>query len=415
MNCLRNRHNRALRAATTLAVAALVSLAPLSGSAETDDTLPTTTAELAAEVGIESGIAPLPDLPSDDAPIGVASDAPASVASLVFGDTGFDAPSAERDAAPLADVALENPPSTSRLAATLFLGAGLVLAGGWFVQRRKGNLVTGAIRHVQSYKLGARQQVSLVQVDGRRLLLGVTADGVVLLGDMTDAGPLTPGVLPAAPVALAEVRESDSIRTPRAESALRAVATVTNKDTQRATTAPPQGVAHADATVDDDDVAQQWFNDGDEGRLETAEVDAHPHAFSVSGLEDGERGDVDASWSEAFADAMRTATAGASPPAQTTRAHDSRQAPTTSTAGDQGSFGLKAAQPMTSYPPPSRFARTSSATPTAAPLSASMTPPTRATSALRVGTRGPTDSDRSRERDGVLARLETLRSRGATR
>jgi flagellar biogenesis protein FliO len=76
--------------------------------------------------------------------------------------------------------------STTRAAAVLFLGAGLVAAVGFVLQRRRngGSPAANPIRHLQSIRLGARQQVTLVEIDGRRLLLGVSDKDIRLLGDL---------------------------------------------------------------------------------------------------------------------------------------------------------------------------------------------------------------------------------------
>lgn len=76
--------------------------------------------------------------------------------------------------------------STTRAAAVLFLGAGLVAAVGFALQRRRNgtNASANPIRHLQSIRLGARQQVTLVEIDGRRLLLGVSDKDIRLLGDL---------------------------------------------------------------------------------------------------------------------------------------------------------------------------------------------------------------------------------------
>jgi len=69
----------------------------------------------------------------------------------------------------------------------LFLGAGLVLFAGWLMVRkqRRGGAEDGQmLRHVQTLRLGAKQHVSIVEVDGKSLLLGVTDHRVEVLSEL---------------------------------------------------------------------------------------------------------------------------------------------------------------------------------------------------------------------------------------
>jgi flagellar biosynthetic protein FliO len=63
--------------------------------------------------------------------------------------------------------------------------AGFLLAvlGAWALwMRRGGGLEAGdAIRVVTSRPLGAKQRITLIEVDGERLLLGVTGEHVALV------------------------------------------------------------------------------------------------------------------------------------------------------------------------------------------------------------------------------------------
>jgi flagellar biogenesis protein FliO len=62
------------------------------------------------------------------------------------------------------------------------LGALLALAGAWALWTRRAAGRTGdAIRVVTSRYLGAKQLVTLIEVDGERLLLGVAGDRVSLV------------------------------------------------------------------------------------------------------------------------------------------------------------------------------------------------------------------------------------------
>jgi flagellar biogenesis protein FliO len=61
-------------------------------------------------------------------------------------------------------------------------GAALVLAGAWMLHSRRGHLPGGdAIRLVTSRYLGGKRFLTLVEVDGERLLLGLAGDQVSLV------------------------------------------------------------------------------------------------------------------------------------------------------------------------------------------------------------------------------------------
>lgn len=69
--------------------------------------------------------------------------------------------------------------------------AGLLLAGlgAWSLWLGRGGAAGAgdAIRVVTTRALGAKQRLTLVEVDGERLLLGVTADGVALVARLGPA------------------------------------------------------------------------------------------------------------------------------------------------------------------------------------------------------------------------------------
>jgi flagellar biogenesis protein FliO len=77
-------------------------------------------------------------------------------------------------------------------------GAILAVVGLWGVWlRRTGGGVAGdAIRIVTTRHLGAKQLVTLIEVDGERLLLGVAGDRVSLVARLGEGRPLA---VPAAP------------------------------------------------------------------------------------------------------------------------------------------------------------------------------------------------------------------------
>lgn len=103
---------------------------------------------------------------------------------------------------------------SSILAVILSLGLVLGLAWGaiWLLKKvqdrqlglDKNNPGRGDIRFVRSLPLGQRERVALIELDGERMLLGVTAGGISLLArwpeqaamptgfDKTGANPGTP-------------------------------------------------------------------------------------------------------------------------------------------------------------------------------------------------------------------------------
>jgi flagellar protein FliO/FliZ len=74
-------------------------------------------------------------------------------------------------------------------------GAVLALAGLWSLWLRR-TVSTGradAIRVVTSRHLGTKQLVTLIEVDGERLLLGVTGENVSLVARLGGEQPVTRG------------------------------------------------------------------------------------------------------------------------------------------------------------------------------------------------------------------------------
>jgi flagellar biogenesis protein FliO len=78
--------------------------------------------------------------------------------------------------------------------------AGILLAvlGTWSLWlRRTGASAPGdAIRVVTSRQLGAKQHLTLIEVDGERLLLGVTGENVALVARLGGERPATTEVRP---------------------------------------------------------------------------------------------------------------------------------------------------------------------------------------------------------------------------
>jgi flagellar biogenesis protein FliO len=66
------------------------------------------------------------------------------------------------------------------------LGAALVLAGVALLQRRRGLAARGeAIQLVASRYLGGKRFLTIVEVDGQRLLLGLSGDQVSLVARLS--------------------------------------------------------------------------------------------------------------------------------------------------------------------------------------------------------------------------------------
>lgn len=71
----------------------------------------------------------------------------------------------------------------------LFFGAAVVLVLGWLIQRYRNYLLPSSMqvmRHVQTMKIGSRHYVSLIEVENRRLLIGVSDGSVKLLADLRE-------------------------------------------------------------------------------------------------------------------------------------------------------------------------------------------------------------------------------------
>ena len=80
-------------------------------------------------------------------------------------------------------------------------GAMLALVGLWALWlRRAATRSTGdAIRIVTTRHLGAKQLVTLIEVDGERLLLGVAGDRVSLVARLGEGRPLAAPAAPSDP------------------------------------------------------------------------------------------------------------------------------------------------------------------------------------------------------------------------
>jgi flagellar protein FliO/FliZ len=77
----------------------------------------------------------------------------------------------------------------------------LIFAAGWLSRRLQARTQPGGrrIRCVESFAVGARERVLLVDADGKRLLLGVGPGGMRTLHVYEGAAPAPADLPPAAP------------------------------------------------------------------------------------------------------------------------------------------------------------------------------------------------------------------------
>lgn len=283
------------------------------------------------------------------------------------------------------------PPTTppARLGGVLFLGAGFVAAIGFVLQRRRKLGVGGnaPIRHLQSVRLGARQQVTLVEIDGRRLLLGVSDKDIRLLGD------LAASVEKSAGLELHDVLAAvDNTPTPQALPA--------------APTSEPSIDLDTGERVELSAAARSTFTDPLEAAAPKAPASDAP------------------AWDDAFAQALDAAAPIVEDPLDAwSNTRDEVQLQTMQPPA--------ASQEERVYPPPRRFARVVGTPddPQGNPsLAAPDEPwtPSRRTSlladlapeeqrSLRAGGEPRLDSNLSSERAGVMAGLASLRTRSIAR
>jgi flagellar protein FliO/FliZ len=69
---------------------------------------------------------------------------------------------------------------------------GLALAGGWFLWKRRapvGSVAAPKIRIVARQAVGVRSEILIVEIEGDRLLLGVTPQSIARIGDLPPAEP----------------------------------------------------------------------------------------------------------------------------------------------------------------------------------------------------------------------------------
>jgi flagellar biogenesis protein FliO len=121
-------------------------------------------------------------------------------AALAAATDAAQAPTTNK--APQAPAPAEEAPNPFGAAAVLFLGAGVVALGAWGLQKWKlgrDGFDARTMTHVQSMRLGPKHQVSVVDVQGRRFLIGL-ADGAITLLSEVDAAEAAPKSTPARAV-----------------------------------------------------------------------------------------------------------------------------------------------------------------------------------------------------------------------
>jgi flagellar protein FliO/FliZ len=81
-----------------------------------------------------------------------------------------------------------------RVVLSLIAIVGLILAAGWLSRRLQARTQPGGrrIRCVESFAVGARERVLLLDADGKRLLVGVGAGGLRTLHVYEGAAPAAP-------------------------------------------------------------------------------------------------------------------------------------------------------------------------------------------------------------------------------
>lgn len=248
--------------------------------------------------GVPSPSVLSPDAPSDELP---SAAAPADWAAGVLAEGSEGAST------------VSSPRAMRRSAGVLFLGIGLLCgAAAWMKRRASASAVDGApaLRHLQSIRLGTKQQVALVEVGGRQLLLGVSESDVRLLGnlDAAESDPEDSGSwVPAAVEALREPLDSKAQTRRRATQAdTLAERSLEPRTEPRSSDAASTSAPTRSARLHNAQPAPVTRrDDGDTDRTQTAQdADATEAAPSA---------DSDA-WDDAFAEALRGAADADTPP-----------------------------------------------------------------------------------------------------
>ncbi len=215
----------AYRGAATAVAVAVMALTPARASAETAAAAPA------------SAAAPAPASAAASAPASAAASAPAAApaAATAAAPATATAPAPAPLAAATAATPLNVRPTHPVTYASDPVGAGfgwklglfgLALAGGYFLWKRRAPAsATPApkIRIVARQAVGVRSEILIVEIEGDRLLLGVTPQSIARIGDLPPAEPeaqssaeLDPRASPAAVAARAQelAREFDRARRP---------------------------------------------------------------------------------------------------------------------------------------------------------------------------------------------------------
>lgn len=129
------------------------------------------------------------------------------------------------------------PGQTTLIGLLFILGlGGSVAAFGWQKKRQQSETATGALRHIHSLQLGQNHQVSLIEVEGRPMVVGLTQGEIKILeaAKQTPAAA-TSAAAPAAAVATRPVADVAPLQPAQAFDALLQSA----RQEQEAKQAPP--------------------------------------------------------------------------------------------------------------------------------------------------------------------------------
>lgn len=98
------------------------------------------------------------------------------------------------------------PGQTTLIGLLFILGlGGSVAAFGWQKKRQQSETATGALRHIHSLQLGQNHQVSLIEVEGRPMVVGLTQGEIKIL----EAAKQTPAAVAPVPAAAAARPSAD--------------------------------------------------------------------------------------------------------------------------------------------------------------------------------------------------------------
>ncbi len=119
--------------------------------------------------------------------------APAVVAAKAAAPSAADDLFQKAQGAPgKTDTVKSGEPSYSETSWILFVGAGAIALAGWGAtqwKRRQNDFSGNAIEQINSLALGPKHRVSVIEVDGKRLLIGMTDGHMSVLTDLGRAEP----------------------------------------------------------------------------------------------------------------------------------------------------------------------------------------------------------------------------------